>query len=202
VIAVLGGLVAACMFATATLCSSRSSRMIGAGPLLAWVMLVGLLITAPIAIAGGVPDELDAEALVWLAMSGAGNVLGLLLAYRGLRVGRVGVVAAIVSTEGAVAAVISVVAGEEVRTGAAVALAVIVIGIILAAASRSEGEASVGPWDRERCTACWQRSPSAPASTPRRASAIGCRWCGRCFRRARWGSSRWRSRSPSPRGSG
>jgi drug/metabolite transporter (DMT)-like permease len=144
VIAVLGGLVAACMFATATLCSSRSSRMIGAGPLLAWVMLVGLLITAPIAIAGGVPDELDADALVWLAISGAGNVLGLLLAYRGLRVGRVGVVAAIVSTEGAVAAVISVVAGEEVRPGAAVALAVIVIGIILAAASRSEGEASVG----------------------------------------------------------
>jgi hypothetical protein len=76
VIAVLGGLVAACMFATATLCSSRSSRMIGAGPLLSWVMLVGLLITAPIAIAGGVPDELDADALVWLAMSGAGTSSG------------------------------------------------------------------------------------------------------------------------------
>ena len=41
VTAILGGLGAAALWATATLCSSRSSRMLGSRVVLAWVMLVG-----------------------------------------------------------------------------------------------------------------------------------------------------------------
>ena len=132
-VAILGGLGAALVFATTTLCSSRSTRMIGAGPVLAWVMIVGLLITGPVIAVEGRPANLDAGALGWLAVSGVGNVLGLLLAYGGLRLGQVGVVAPIVSTEGAIAAVISVLAGERLAPGVGVTLGVIAIGILLAA---------------------------------------------------------------------
>jgi drug/metabolite transporter (DMT)-like permease len=135
-IAILGGLGAATVFATATLCSSRSTRMIGPSPVLAWVMLIGLVIVVPWAAIEGVPEDLDAGSLGWLAMAGLGNVLGLLLAYFALRIGKVGIVAPIVSTEGAIAAVIAVIAGEEIADGAGLTLAVIVVGILLAAAAR------------------------------------------------------------------
>src|ERR671930_1564348 len=111
-LAIAGGAGAALVFATVTLCNSRSSRMIGPAQLLAWVMLIGLVITAPLAFARGIPDGLDAESGVWMAVAGVGNVAGLLLAYSALRVGKVGIVAPLVSTQGAIAAVISLLAGE------------------------------------------------------------------------------------------
>src|ERR671911_451850 len=58
-IAILGGFGAAVIFATATLCSSRSSRMIGASSVLAWVMIIGSLIIVPAVIAEGRPAGLD-----------------------------------------------------------------------------------------------------------------------------------------------
>jgi drug/metabolite transporter (DMT)-like permease len=135
-IAIFGGLGAATVFATATLCSSRSTRMIGAGPVLAWVMMLGFLIVVPWAAVEGVPEGLDVGSVGWLAIAGIGNVVGLLLAYSGLRRGKVGIVAPIVSTEGAIAAVISVVAGEQIKEGVGVTLGVIAAGILLAAATR------------------------------------------------------------------
>ena len=142
-IAILGGLGAATVFATATLCSSRSTRMIGAGPVLAWVMMLGFLIVVPWAAAEGVPDGLDAGSVGWLVVAGLGNVVGLLLAYSGLRIGKVGIVAPVVSTEGAIAAVISVIAGEQIAPGVGVTLGVIAVGILLAAATREAEETLV-----------------------------------------------------------
>jgi drug/metabolite transporter (DMT)-like permease len=136
-IAVLAGLGAAVAFATATLCSSRSTRMIGPWAVLAWVMLVGLAITAPAAAVSGSPDA-SASDVAWLALSAVGNVTGLLLAYTALRIGKVGIVAPIVSTEGAIAAVIAVVAGEQVSAGAGATLVLIAVGILLAAVARDE----------------------------------------------------------------
>jgi drug/metabolite transporter (DMT)-like permease len=135
-IAILGGLGAATVFATATLCSSRSTRMIGAGPVLSWVMMLGFVIVVPWAVVEGVPEGLDGGSAGWLAVAGLGNVVGLLLAYSALRVGKVGIVAPIVSTEGAIAAVISVIAGEQIMEGVGVTLGVIALGILLAAATR------------------------------------------------------------------
>jgi drug/metabolite transporter (DMT)-like permease len=142
-IAILGGLGAAAVFATATLCSSRSTRMIGAAPVLGWVMIVGALIVIPLAAVQGAPEDLDGESVGWLAIAGFGNVVGLLLAYSALRRGKVGIVAPIVSTEGAIAAVISVVAGEDIRGAVGVTLAVIALGILLAASTQEAQETSV-----------------------------------------------------------
>jgi drug/metabolite transporter (DMT)-like permease len=130
-IAILGGLGAAVAWAVSTLCSSRSSRLIEPASVVAWVMLVGLLISGPAAMLRGVPAGLDGSAGAWLALSGVGNVSGLVLEYRALRAGQVALVAPIASTEGAIAAVIAILAGEAVAPAVGATLAMIVLGVSL-----------------------------------------------------------------------
>jgi drug/metabolite transporter (DMT)-like permease len=144
-LAIVGGLGAALVFATVTLCNSRSSRMIGPSQLLAWVMLIGLAIVAPLVVLEGVPDDIDAESGAWLAVAGIGNVVGLLLAYAALRVGKVGIVAPVIATQGAVAAVLAVIAGESIGAGAAVTLAMIAVGVVLAGLADDAGEEAERP---------------------------------------------------------
>lgn len=146
-IAVLGGLGAAVAWATTMLTASRASPLIGSWSTLAWVMLTGLVVVGPVALAQGVPDGLDRDAVAWLAIAGLGNVGGLLLVYTGLRIGKVGVVAPIASSEGAVAAVIAVAAGETLGAWTAVALLAIAIGIVLAARPPAERESRPRPID-------------------------------------------------------
>src|SRR4029077_11059746 len=121
-------------WAATTLCSARASRTIGALPTLAWVMLVGL-VPAGIAVlaAGGTAPH--GSSLGCLAVSGFGNVAGLGLVYAAVRRGKVGVVAPITSTEGAVAAVIAIALGEEISAGVGVSLALVVVGVVLSAAA-------------------------------------------------------------------
>jgi drug/metabolite transporter (DMT)-like permease len=147
VIAILGGFGAALCWAAAILASSRSSRLIGAWSTLAWVMIVGCGVALPAVVLTG-PVELDGGQIGLIATSGVMNVAGLLCAYTALRRGKVAVVAPIISTEGAIAALISVAAGEPIAAGAAVVLALIVIGVILATTERREPpvrEAGVEP---------------------------------------------------------
>jgi drug/metabolite transporter (DMT)-like permease len=132
VLAILGGIGAAAMWAVSVVCSSRSSRLIEPMAVVAWVMLVGLVIAAPLAAVTGVPTNLHGSALVWLILSGAGNVGGLIINYYALRIGQVSLVAPIVSTEGAIAAIIAVLAGQSLAASVAGALLVIVIGVVLA----------------------------------------------------------------------
>jgi drug/metabolite transporter (DMT)-like permease len=141
-LAILGGSGAAVMWAASTLCSSRSSRMIGSGPVLAWLMIVGLVVVGPLVTIEGRPSALDAEAAGWLVVAGIGNVCGLFFEYQGLRLGLVGVVTAMASTEGAIAALISVGAGEHLAPATGAMLAVIVLGIFLAGLPPEEERAS------------------------------------------------------------
>jgi drug/metabolite transporter (DMT)-like permease len=131
-LAIVGGLGAALVFAVVTLCNARSSRMIGPGPLLGWVMLIGLVILVPPVALGDVPDGLDRDAIAWLAVAGVGNVVGLLLAYAALRSGKVGIVAPVVSTQGAIAAAVATVAGDRLAPGSAALLAAVAIGVFVA----------------------------------------------------------------------
>lgn len=103
----------------------------------AWVMLVGLVIVAPEAAARGIPSGLDASSGGWLLVAGGGNVIGLALAYAAFRIADVALMAPLVSTEGAVAALIAVVAGEKLGPATAATLCVIAVGIFLAALSNS-----------------------------------------------------------------
>ncbi len=134
-IAIIGGLGAALAWAVTTLCSTRASRTIGALPTLGWVMLVGLVPTIPaVLVAGGDPPQ--ESSLGWLAASGFGNVAGLALVYAAVRRGKIGIVAPIASTEGAVAALLAVALGEQISPGVGAALGLVVVGVVLAAAAR------------------------------------------------------------------
>lgn len=139
-IAVVGGLGAALAWAVTMLSASRASPLIGPWATLGWVMLTGLVLVGPVALAQGKPDALDGGAIVWLAIAGLGNVGGLLLVYGGLRIGKVGMVGPISSSEGAVAALIAVAAGEHLGAWTAIVLVMIAIGIVLAARPPAEPE--------------------------------------------------------------
>jgi len=148
-IAVLGGLVAALCFGTATLCSSRVSLAVGPTTTLAWVMAVGFFVSLP-AVAITWPDGgPSGEASARLAAGGCLVVVGLFSVYAAMRRADVSLVAPIVGTEGAIAAVIAVLAGEQLHAGVGVALAVIGVGVVLAAA----GTRGAGAAARRRQTA-------------------------------------------------
>lgn len=132
-IAILGGLGAAVLWASSTLTSSRAGRLIGPSATLGWMALVGLIVATPLAFASAPLPTITPASLGWMAGSGGGGVAGLLLAYRGLRVGKVGVVAALSSTEGAIAGLLSVTSGEPITLPVAIMLCVIALGVALVA---------------------------------------------------------------------
>ena len=138
-LAILGGLGAAVAFAASTLASTRSSRLIGAASTVAWVMLVGLPLAAAVALLD--TRGLSPAAYPWLATAGLGNVLGLGAEYAALRIGRVGVVAPLVATEGAIAAIISIIVGAPLVAGLLPALGLVVVGGALTAASADADDA-------------------------------------------------------------
>lgn len=131
-ISIVFGLLTAVFFASSSLMSSRAVKVIGSASSVAWVMLVGLVITTPFVIAAGVPPEVAPNA-GWLVVAGAGNVAGILMAGLAFRVGKVGVIAPILATEGAIAAVIAAILGESIAPIVAFLLLVIVGGIVLSA---------------------------------------------------------------------
>ena len=121
-----------------TFCSARSSRMIGAWSVVAWVMLIGLVANLAVIAVGPRPGSLDAADLAWMLVSGLGNAVGLLLEYTALRRGKVGIVTPVTSTEGAIAAVLAVAAGEALGVAPAGLLAMIALGIVLAGVAPEE----------------------------------------------------------------
>jgi drug/metabolite transporter (DMT)-like permease len=144
-LAILGGLGAALSWATASMSAARASRAIGPWSTLGWVMLIGTAIVLPATVLWGGSPVFTPEALLLLAASGAGNIVGLLLAYVAFGRGKVAVVAPILSTEGATAAVISVVLGEQIAIAAAAVLAIIVVGIVLASSGGPNEPAAAEP---------------------------------------------------------
>lgn len=147
VTAVFFGLATALAWAVTSLCSARASRLIGAAPALAWVSLIGLVISAPFAILDS-RTGVDPIDLGWLGLAGLGNVVGLLLMYAAVRRGKVGIAAPIASTEGAIAGLIAVLVGEAIAPAALVVMAVIVGGVVLASldlGGADDGQPGVTP---------------------------------------------------------
>jgi drug/metabolite transporter (DMT)-like permease len=133
VLSILFGILTACCFASGTLASSRTVRTIGPYSTIAGIMFVGLLITLPFLFIAGVPEQLDLTSGLWLAAGGLGNLVGLILAYSALKIGKVGVVAPILCTEGAIAAVLAALTGEAIAAVTSFILVAIVAGVVLAA---------------------------------------------------------------------
>ena len=142
VIAVVGGLGAALCWAIATMSTSRSSKMIGPSSVLAWVMVVGAVVAFVPALLERPDGDLDPTAVTLSVVAGLAYIGGLSLIYRALRIGPVTIAAPVVSTEGALAAVIAVFLGEPLGAAAAVLLAIIAVGVILASSERPSDDRS------------------------------------------------------------
>jgi drug/metabolite transporter (DMT)-like permease len=134
--ALVGGLLAAACFTAALLASTRSARMIGAGPTLGGVMLFGLALAVPIAALTVGDTRPTAAQVPYLLIAGLGNVLGLGCEYIALRTGKVGVVGALAASEGAIAAVLAVIAGESLAGVETIGVAVVGFGVIMASLGR------------------------------------------------------------------
>ncbi len=130
-IGVLGGLTAALMWGSSTVVASRSTRMLGSQQALAYVMATGFCLSLVLAPAVDGRPHLTARGVAWALTSGCASVGGLSTLYRALRIGKVGVVAPIASTEGALAALFSVGLGERLSFELTGALAVVAAGVVL-----------------------------------------------------------------------
>ena len=147
VTAIVGGLIAAVLWATATLCSSRTSRMLGSRVVIAWVMLIGVIVGAPLAIVTPTPAVIEPSTYALLGIAGICYAFGLLLTYMALTIGKVSIVAPIVATEGAVAALIAISLGDTVGLVAGIALALIVVGVVMSSIDRASGDVPAGDLD-------------------------------------------------------
>ena len=136
-IAIIGGLATAVLWATTLLGSARASRLIGPWSTLAWVMFIGLAVTVPLVLLTGSSVSLTDRDLLTLAIAGVANSGGLLLGYAALRRGKVAVVGPVISTEGAIGAVLAIIAGDPLTAGAAALLAIIALGVVLASVEKS-----------------------------------------------------------------
>ena len=147
VIAIIGGLGAGALWAIATLCSSRSSRMLGSRVVLGWVMIVGVVVGLPFVIVSPAPAGFEPSTAALLLLAGVCYVVGLQLTYAALRIGKVSIVAPIVATEGAVAALIAVAMGDKLGLIAAIMLAVIVLGVVLSTLESGRVDVPAGDFD-------------------------------------------------------
>lgn len=148
-IAIVGGLGAAILWALATVASSRSSRMLGSRVVLAWIMIVGTVIGVPIALATPLPTTLAPEAPFLLLLAGLCYSGGLYAAYRALTVGKVSIVAPIVATEGGVAALIAVALGDPLAATAGIILALIAAGVVLSSIEPARPVVPAGDFELE-----------------------------------------------------
>jgi drug/metabolite transporter (DMT)-like permease len=130
-IPVLAGLTAAVMWGLSTVVASRSTKAIGSQGALAWVMLIGFFMTLTLTPISGAPHDISGSAWAWAIAAGFGSAFGLSMMYQALRIGKVGVVAPVASTEGALAAMLSIALGERLTIGVAICLGVIALGIFV-----------------------------------------------------------------------
>lgn len=135
--AIIGGVGASLCWAISALCATVASRSIGADSTIAWIMTLGLAMVAPFVLLFASVDELTPRTIGLLATAGITNIIGLFFLYRAFRIGKVGVVTAIASTEGMAAALIAMLAGEPISAGVFLVLVVLTIGVVLAAADRN-----------------------------------------------------------------
>jgi drug/metabolite transporter (DMT)-like permease len=131
--AVFVGLASALLWGAAGLVNGRVARAESAPLAVAWALLTGFVVAATLAFTtSGLPRDATSADWAWALTASVATLGGLLLSYESYRRGKLGVVAPIVATQGAIAAVIAVLAGDPLALGAGLMLVIIVVGVVLA----------------------------------------------------------------------
>jgi drug/metabolite transporter (DMT)-like permease len=182
--AILLGIVAALSWGVSAASAARVSRGAGANVAIAFVQGIGLLIVLPVTLlASGFPHGADHGDWFWGAVAGVGAVTGLGCYYAALTTGKIGIVAVIVNCDGALAAVIAILAGEAVGGLALAALALVATGVVVTTAAPDDGGASGA--SRRRAIALAATAATVFATSlysAGRAVGLGALWVVLCAR--------------------
>jgi drug/metabolite transporter (DMT)-like permease len=127
VIGVLLATFTACTWGSISVLEARVSRALGGASAVAWIFAFGLVLILPIALIHGIPDA-SRSAWLWALVASAGSLAGLVMMFTALQYGRVGLVTATISSQGAFATVYAAFAGESLHLLSYVAIAVSAAG--------------------------------------------------------------------------
>jgi drug/metabolite transporter (DMT)-like permease len=148
VLTILVGLSSALSYATSDLLSQRVTRAARALTQVAWVLITGALIIVPIAL---LVDGLPSGGAQWRA-AGAAALAGVayfgafLCLLRGLRRGDLGLISALNALQGAYAMAVFVLLGQHITPLLGLALALCVVGAVLASFEGGAKTAKGVPW--------------------------------------------------------
>ncbi len=144
---ILSGLLSALSYATSDMFSQRVTRETRALTQMVWVLATGAVIILPVAlILRGLPDPGEWTGAGLAALAGVLYFGALFCLLRGLNVGDLGLISALVSLQGAYLAVTVILLGEPVTPLLAAALALCVIGAVLTSFEGRAGSTRGAPW--------------------------------------------------------
>ena len=139
VLTILLGLTSAVGWGAPDAVLARAVRRIGAFPVVFGSILIGTVLASPLALVLDAPDWSE-RSLVLAPIVGILTVLGFQAGFMSFKDGAVSVVAPIIACEGGVAAIFSLLGGEQVDGLVLLGLPLAVAGVVLV--SRGEGEGS------------------------------------------------------------
>ena len=144
---ILSGLLSALSYASSDLFSQRVTRRTRALTQMVWVLATGVVIIGPVALVlRGLPDKGEWTGAGLAALAGVLYFGALFCLLRGLNVGDLGLVSALVSLQGAYLAVAVILLGEPVTPLLAVALALCVVGAVLTSFEGRAKSTRGAPW--------------------------------------------------------
>ena len=117
----------ACTWGSISVLEARVSRALGGPSAVAWIFGFGLVVVLPIALIHGIPDA-SRSAWLWALVASFGSLAGLVMMFTALQYGRVGLVTATISSQGAFATVYAAFAGESLHLLSYPAIAVSALG--------------------------------------------------------------------------
>ncbi|HEY3613309.1 MAG TPA: DMT family transporter [Gaiellales bacterium] len=117
----------ACTWGSISVLEARVSRALGGPSAVAWIFGFGLLVILPIGLIHGIPNA-SASAWAWAGVASFGSLAGLVMMFTALQYGRVGLVTATISSQGAFATIYAAFAGESLHVLSYVAIAVSAAG--------------------------------------------------------------------------
>ncbi len=141
---ILLGLTAAVCWGAPDVWLAQATRNLGAFPVAFGAILIGLAVIAPAAPFVDLPHW-SVRGVLLALLVGTLTALGYLVGFTAFRHGAVSIVAPIIACEGAVAAAISIAAGETVGASIVTFLALAVVGVVLAAMGEGGGRKGVLP---------------------------------------------------------
>lgn len=145
-IGVGGGLLAALLWGVSAVAAARSSRELGPHLAIVWVVLIGAVISVPIALAIGLQGDADTGTVVWTCAASLFGPISFYFMYAALEHGTVSVAMPIVAVSGGMAALISVALGERLAVLSSVGLVVLTLGLVALLAGPPAANVPAGRW--------------------------------------------------------